>query len=133
MRFLSIFWSLALLLTAAIGGCASDNLQDLTESPGVIQCDTAFQATYALRVQPIINKYGCAAANCHATGGTGTASTGFNYETVVGFQAANRTGQLLGAIEHRSPYSPMPKAGAKMDECDILTIKRWVKAGAKND
>lgn len=42
-------------------------------------------------------------------------------------------GQLVGAINHESGFSFMPKNAAKMGECDISKIEQWVLDGAPNN
>ncbi len=134
IRPLSSLLVVALLAAGLVGveSCASENLQDLSGAD-VLPCDTTVLATYALQVQPIIDKYGCAGAACHSPGGQGLAVTGFNYQTAAGFQAAARSGQLLGALERRTGFSPMPKNQDRISDCDLATIKRWIRLGAKND
>ncbi len=46
MRLSSALWPAALLLTAALGGCAADNLQDLTDAPVDAPCDSTGVATH---------------------------------------------------------------------------------------
>lgn len=136
MRLIAFLLPTALFMSALAGGCSSDNLEDLRKIPiGGAPCDTTAVPTYRLVVSPIIDRYDCRSANCHVTGGTGTLATGFNYETVAGLQAAVANGRLVRAIEHSGPVNThMPQAPrAKMDACDILAVKRWVRAGAKND
>jgi mono/diheme cytochrome c family protein len=122
----------ALLASAVVGagGCASENLQDLSGSD-VLACDTSAVATYSAVIRPLIQRNGC--LDCHAAGGLGTAATGFNYETAAGLQAANRAGRLIGAIERRTGFSPMPKDRPQISACDIARIKQWVRRGAPND
>jgi hypothetical protein len=62
----------------------------------------------------------------------GTLATGFNYETAVGLQNANRAGKLIPAIERTGPF-PMPKDRPKISDCDIARVKQWVRRGAPND
>lgn len=42
-------------------------------------------------------------------------------------------GVLLGSLEWKSGYKPMPQGGAKLSECDINRIKKWINAGALNN
>jgi hypothetical protein len=42
-------------------------------------------------------------------------------------------GQLYGTINHESGYSPMPQGEAKMDDCSIAKIKKWVDAGSADN
>ena len=137
MRLLSLLLPAALVASVFFGGCASENLEDLTGTSVDAPCDTTAVATFSGVVQPIIARYGCASTpSCHGTGGAALASfPRFNYETVVGLQNAVQDGRLLGAIEHRPGFNQMPKdiAPLLMDRCDILRIKQWVRRGAPAD
>ncbi len=42
-------------------------------------------------------------------------------------------GQLIGAINHESGFSFMPKNAAKLGNCDISKIEQWVLDGAPNN
>jgi hypothetical protein len=42
-------------------------------------------------------------------------------------------GQLVGAINHESGFSFMPKNAAKLGNCDIAKIEQWVLDGALNN
>ncbi|MBK8831477.1 MAG: hypothetical protein IPN60_11600 [Saprospiraceae bacterium] len=42
-------------------------------------------------------------------------------------------GQLVGAINHESGFSFMPKNAAKLGDCDISKIEHWVLDGAPNN
>ena len=43
------------------------------------------------------------------------------------------SGQLVGAINHESGFSFMPKNAAKLGNCDIAKIEQWVLDGALNN
>ncbi|MBC7448244.1 MAG: hypothetical protein H7330_09320 [Hymenobacteraceae bacterium] len=133
MRLLSTLLPAALVLTALLGGCASENLEDMTGAPVGAPCDTTAVATYSGVVQPILIKYECTA--CHRTGGIGAlAFPNLNYETPAGLISAVRTGRLLGAIEHKSGFAFMPQSPRpKMSDCDIARVKQWVRRGALAD
>ena len=131
MRLTSYLLPAALLLSALAGGCASENLEDLTGAPVGSPCDTTAVATYAAVIRPILEKYEC--TSCHRTGGAALASNAdsYNYETPAGLQRAVAERRLLGSIEHLSGYRSMPDAPrAKMSDCDIARVKQWVRLGA---
>ncbi len=131
MRSLLYLFPAALLLSAALGGCASENLEDLTGAPVVAPCDTTAVATYSLVVRPVLERYNC--ITCHKPGGVGFLASGFNYETVAGLQAAVQSGKLLPAIEHKPGAPQMPQGQPKMADCDIARVKQWVRRGALAD
>ena len=43
------------------------------------------------------------------------------------------SGQLVGAINHASGFSPMPQNAAKLIDCDISKIEQWVADGGPNN
>ena len=42
-------------------------------------------------------------------------------------------GKLMGTINHASGFSAMPKGGAKLSNCQIAVVQKWVTAGAPNN
>ncbi len=126
-----LFTALGFAAVLGSGGCASENLQDLSGSDIVPCGDTTLVATYSGVIRPLIERNKC--LDCHSTGGPGTTSTGFNYETAAGLRSAHTAGRLLGAVEHRTGFSPMPKGQNRIPECDIVRLKQWVRRGAPND
>ena len=91
-------------------------------------CDTTAAATYSGIVKPILQS-SCAIGGCHDA----TASGGVILTGVAGAQTIARDGRLVGVINHASGFSPMPKNTAKLDDCSILQITRWVASGAPDN
>jgi hypothetical protein len=89
-------------------------------------CDTTL-FKYGANVQPIL------AANCIGCHSGAGASGGINLSTYTNVKAIATAGQLIGAITHAQGFSPMPKGGAKLPECQITQIKKWVAAGTLNN
>ena len=89
-------------------------------------CDTT-NVGYALSIKPIMdnNCMGCHSGSSPAGGISIT-----NY-TEVKTLAAN--GKLLGTIEHKAGFSPMPKNMAKLSDCNIAKIKIWINDGMQNN
>jgi len=104
--------------------CYYDSVQQLYPTP--IACDTT-NVTYAADVWPVISA-NC--TSCHS----GAAPSGnirlSNYDEIV-VQANN--GSLMGAINHEPGYSPMPKDGSQLPQCDITRIQIWINEGTPND
>lgn len=40
---------------------------------------------------------------------------------------------FMGSIRHLSGFSPMPQNAAKLSNCQIDQIDKWIQLGAKND
>ena len=90
-------------------------------------CDTT-AVTYAATVVPILTP------NCYVChSGTAAAGAGIKLDNYASVMLQVNNGKLLGAIEQRTGFSPMPKGGAKMQDCDIAKIRTWIRAGAPNN
>jgi mono/diheme cytochrome c family protein len=86
-------------------------------------CDT-MQVRYTSHIAKIMNNY---CVGCH----NNTLASGnvrLNDFASVRSQAIN--GRLLGAVEHRSGFVPMPQGGNKLSACDIRKLQIWVAAGS---
>jgi hypothetical protein len=89
-------------------------------------CDTT-QFKYGANISVLMSTY---CTGCH---GGAAPSAGINlslYPTVRGF---GLNGRLVGAISHAPGFSPMPKNTAKLSDCQINQVKKWVAAGALNN
>lgn len=120
----------AFALLLGLAACYQDKKDKLYPAPEGSGggCDTTMAATYSGVVKPILQS-NCALSGCHDA----SASGGVNLTGVAGAQAIATDGRLLGVIRHASGYMPMPKNAAKLDDCSILQISRWVAAGAPNN
>jgi len=117
----------ALILLAfffSLHSCYYDNVEELY--PQAPACDTA-NVTYSATVWPIIET-NC--TGCHNAGFPSGNISLSNYDEIV---AAVQNGSLLGTIRHENGWSPMPKGGGKLADCDIKKIETWVNAGTPNN
>ena len=88
-------------------------------------CDTS-KFTYSSIVAPIMQ------SNC--TGCHNAASDpGGSFADYNSVKEAAVNGRLIGDIEHLPGYNNMPKNGAKLQDCQITQVKKWVAAGALNN
>lgn len=111
----------------AVVACSKENEQNLTPPViGVPACDTV-NIKLAANVAPILNTY---CYNCH---GNGRAQGGVKLDVYAELKLWVNSGDLLGAITHATGYSPMPKGGSKLSDCDINKIKAWINRGALNN
>ncbi|MTI31869.1 c-type cytochrome [Xanthovirga aplysinae] len=118
--------SLALFLLCFLNACTSDNEEELFEEE---TCDLS-SISYDLKVQPILSQY-CFA--CHSTQASSNSGAGIDLMDFDQLKIQVNNGSLLGSIKHDSNFSPMPKGGAKLSECEIETIQAWINAGAPQD
>ncbi|MFP4469223.1 MAG: c-type cytochrome domain-containing protein [Bacteroidales bacterium] len=91
-----------------------------------INCDT-LNVTFSETVFPIIQNR---CLGCHSGG---SPSGGINLENHANIAAVASSGALMGAIRHEPGYSPMPQNGAKLSDCNIAQIQKWIDDGTPNN
>lgn len=89
-------------------------------------CDTA-NVTYSGAIRNIISN------KCQGCHSGANPSGGFDYSTYNGVKARVDDGKLWGAVNHVQGFSPMPKNGSKLSDCELGQIKKWIDAGAPNN
>ena len=89
-------------------------------------CDSV-NVTFTQVVWPIIQNR-CFGCHSGASPSGGISLSGYDNVKVVG-----STGQLLGAVTHATGYSPMPKNGNKLSNCNIAQIRKWINDGMPNN
>jgi uncharacterized membrane protein len=109
---------------ALIGKWINEGAKNTTNC--ATNCDTA-QFKYGANIATILSS-NC--TGCHAGAGASGGIDLSNYNNVKTL-AAN--GRLVGAVTHAPGYSPMPQGAAKLSECQLTQIKKWVAAGALNN
>ncbi|MBA2745201.1 MAG: hypothetical protein H0U44_03145 [Flavisolibacter sp.] len=90
-------------------------------------CNTN-EVRYGTTIKGIIAQYNC--MNCH---GATNPFAGFSLHTYDALKAKVTDGRLLGAVSHSPGFSPMPQGAARMSQCDINKIKKWIDDGAPNN
>ena len=115
-----------LAICAAMAACSKTNEEELKGPGGTAPtCDTV-NMKFAANIAPVLS------ANCNGCHGNGAAG-GIKLNAYAGVKLVAADGSLLGAISHASGFSPMPKNGAKLSDCDINKIKAWINQGALNN
>lgn len=122
---LSILFAIAVL---AISSCYYDKADLLYGGANSGPCtDSTGTVSYSQKVVPMLQQY---CYSCH----TGAFPSG---NQLMGTYAADKAmaqnGKLFGTINYSSGFSPMPKGMAKMSNCQIATIKKWIDAGMLNN
>jgi mono/diheme cytochrome c family protein len=90
-------------------------------------CDSS-NITYSGKVRSILQTH---CLGCH----TGSTATG-GFIALDTYQAVKDQvdfGALQGVIEHAPGFSAMPKNSAKLSDCKITIIRKWIEAGAPNN
>ncbi|UOG74114.1 hypothetical protein MTX78_18580 [Hymenobacter tibetensis] len=121
-----MYSKLLLLLSAGLvfSACASENGEDqVADAPPTPTCNTA-NVTYTLTVAPLLQK---SCTSCH---NSNFASGGVNLSTYARVRTVALNGRLIGSVNHEAGYSPMPKGGTKLPDCDISQLRKWVEDGA---
>jgi mono/diheme cytochrome c family protein len=127
---MKIFLSILIIIfsTAAISSCYYDKGELLYGGANNESCaDTAGAATYVQKVVPILQKY---CYSCH----TGSFPSGNQLMgTYAADKAMGQNGKLYGSINHSAGISAMPKGMAKLSNCQIAIIKKWIDTGMLNN
>ena len=106
--------------------CSNNSKEEILTQLG--PCDTT-TIGYANDIKPIIDQY-CSTVGCHNSISVAGARN-FDNHTVLQPQALND--KFLKSILHASGVSTMPKGSAKLDDCKIQKITRWINQGALNN
>lgn len=121
-RFLALTALLASMFW--FSACYYDKEDELYPVAG--GCDTS-NVTYAAAIAPLMQTH-CNA--CHSAGaGSGNVVTA----TYEGLKTIDTDGRLYGSVSHASGFSPMPKGGNQLPDCDLKKIKAWINAGSPNN
>ena len=115
-KILSI--SIVLVLVVTIQGCYYDIEEELYPA-STNTCDT-LNVTYIATVKPIID------ANCNNCHSQAIGQGGVVLETYANVKDYAIAGSLLGAIRHETGFAAMPQGAAKLGDCNILKIEKWV-------
>ena len=89
-------------------------------------CDSS-KFNYSGAVLPLMQTY---CIGCHSAASPGG---GIDLSSYTQIKTGALNGKLYGSVNHSTGYSPMPKGGNKLSDCQIRQIKKWVDAGAQNN
>jgi mono/diheme cytochrome c family protein len=56
-----------------------------------------------------------------------------NVSTYTAIRVIALNGKLYGSVAHLAGYSPMPKNSAKLSDCEIRQVQKWIAAGSLNN
>ncbi len=129
MKHTRIFLS-SFLFAALLSSCYYDNFKELHPDSALpnasVTCDTSGLISYSLQIVPVLNS-GCT-PSCHNGVGSGHDMTSY-----AAVHTDALSGTLYGSVAQDGSAQSMPQNGAKLPECDIVKIKKWVNAGAPNN
>jgi len=89
-------------------------------------CDTNSFA-FSTSIQPLLN------TNCIGCHNATLASGGVRLDNYASVKAVADNGNLFGAISHQQGYTAMPQGGAKLPECNIIQVKKWINSGSPDN
>jgi len=94
---------------------------------GGYECDT-INISFSKRVQPLLNTW---CLGCHNSNNAGGGFDLSNYDGVK--KTITPDNRLIGSIFQLINFDPMPKGTGKLNDCDLIAIKKWVNEGYQNN
>jgi hypothetical protein len=124
---LIIFFFSGTMLTS----CYNDSEEELYGSTPTGTCDLTTAVKFSTVVSPIIASK-CATSGCHSASSKAAGINLGGYDAIKSYITSSKA-VFLGSIKRESSYSPMPKGGTKLPDCDISKIENWITAGMANN
>ena len=118
-----------IFIVLILSGCYYDSEEALFGKPGSGVCDTSV-TKFSTEIKPILQS---SCLSCHSNTAAIASGGGIKLQDYADVKVTVTNGRLVGAIEHLSGYSAMPKGGGKLSDCNILVINTWISKGALND
>jgi hypothetical protein len=117
-------------VSISLTSCYYDVDEELNPPLTNNDCDTT-ASKFAADIQPILNS-NCATSGCHTAAVIAGGYVFDNYNDVKS-TILNDSARFIGSILQQTGYSPMPKGGGKLSDCNISKIKAWLASGAPNN
>lgn len=114
---------LVMLFFALSSSCYYDKAEELYPET---DCDTS-NVSYNNFIVPLFAK------ECNRCHNAQSPLGGINLEDFSQVKLTANNGSLLGSMKHASNYSIMPPSGAKMPDCDLSKIEKWINDGMPNN
>ncbi|MBZ5858687.1 c-type cytochrome [Flavihumibacter profundi] len=114
-----------IILIFSFGSCYYDKAELLY--PNINSCDTVTSITYTKVIVPIFQQ------NCYSCHGGNSPSGVIAMGTYANDKVLATNGKLMGSINHTAGFSAMPQGAAKLSDCNIAKIRKWVQAGSPNN
>jgi hypothetical protein len=89
-------------------------------------CDTAV-FTYSGAVKPLID------AKCRGCHNPANLGGNIDLSTYAEVRIVALNGKFYGSVAQQPGYSPMPKNGIKLSDCEIRQIQKWIQSGSPNN
>ena len=102
--------------------CYYDNEEELYPN---ITCNTE-NVKYSSDIAPILVSR---CLSCHSSASATSLGSGIILEGYNNLKIWIDNNRFLGSVKHSSGFSPMPKGGSKLGNCELTKIENWVNAG----
>ncbi|HAN64951.1 MAG TPA: hypothetical protein DCQ34_01015 [Chitinophagaceae bacterium] len=89
-------------------------------------CDSS-QFTFSATIQPLVN------SNCRGCHNPNFQSAGLDLSTYNNIRSIALNGKFMGTITHAAGFPAMPRGAAKLSDCRIAQVRKWIEAGAPNN
>lgn len=127
MKYLVLYFFLLIFLFA-VSSCYYDKGELLYPASNNAPCtDTTTAVSYSKNVIPLLQ------AQCYGCHNSNFPSGNITMGTYTADKSVAQSGKLYGSITYTSGYSAMPKGSAKLSNCQISLIKKWIDAGLPNN
>lgn len=116
-----------ILLIAFVSGCYYDSEEQLYPKIST-PCDD-INVTFSGTVKPILQ----ICQTCHSNANSISSGGGVrlqDYNDILGYV---KNGKLMGSITHSKGYIEMPQGGAKIPDCEINQLQKWIDNGTLNN
>jgi hypothetical protein len=85
------------------------------------------EVAYFTDIRPLIETR---CVSCHSSV---LSSGNINLESYDKLVPVVESGRFLGSISHSPGFTPMPQGEAKLSNCDIQKIEKWIEEGFPNN
>lgn len=93
------------------------------QNNGCKSCDT-LSVSFSADVKPMIDN---ACGSCHGN------PLRLDLSTWSAVKSAAESGRLMGALEHRPAYLPMPQGAPRWSDCELGKVRAWIRDGMPNN
>ena len=112
-----------LICMVALSACYYDSEEALYPASECVTTNMSYQNN----IVPILQR------NCYVCHSAAANTANVTLEGHGSLMQFVNSGQLLGAINHASGFTPMPQNAPKLIACEIAKIEQWVADGAPNN
>ncbi|MBK7872661.1 MAG: hypothetical protein IPJ74_19275 [Saprospiraceae bacterium] len=127
MQFKQILISgILIAMIASLSACYYDS-EEFLYGVTTQECDTITVVTYSAHVSSILQK------NCYACHSQGSNLGNLLLDSYTTARNAANNGSMMGSVNHKAGYSPMPQGAPKLSSCDIQSLQAWLDDGTPNN